>query len=63
MLLTGAGLMMRSLAHLRSLNPGFVAHNVLTFSLPIPSTRYKTPEEEFSFLETITDQDRGAAGR
>ncbi len=53
MLLTGAGLMMRSLAHLRSLNPGFVVHNVLTFSLPIPPTRYKTPEEEFSFWKQL----------
>ncbi len=53
MLLTGAGLMMRSLAHLRSLNPGFVAHNVLTFSLPIPPTRYKTREEEFSFWKQL----------
>ncbi len=52
-LLTGAGLMMRSLAHLRSLNPGFVAHNVLTFSLPIPPTRYKTAEEEFSFWKQL----------
>jgi len=52
-LLTGAGLMMRSLAHLRSLNPGFDAHNVLTFSLPLQRTAYKSPNEEFIFWKQL----------
>ncbi len=53
MLLAGAGLMMRSLAHLRSTNPGFDTHNVLTFSLPIARTRYKSANEEFVFWKQL----------
>ena len=48
-LLAGAGLMIRSLWNLRSINPGFDSRNVLTFSLPIPRTRYKSPAEEINF--------------
>ena len=62
MLLTGAGLMIRSLWNLRSTNPGFEAHNVLTFSLPIPPTRYKTPEEEFTFWKQLLTRIRALPG-
>ena len=62
MLLTGAGLMIRSLWNLRSTSPGFEAHNVLTFSLPIPATRYKTPEEEFTFWNQLLTRIRALPG-
>jgi predicted permease len=42
-LLAGAGLMVRSLAKLWSVNPGFEAHNLLTFALAYPST-IESPE-------------------
>ena len=38
-LLTGAGLMVRSLVHLWSADPGFDPHNVLTFSVSFPSAK------------------------
>jgi putative ABC transport system permease protein len=62
MLLTGAGLMIRSLWNLRSTNPGFEPHNVLTFSLPIAQTRYKTPEEEFIFWKQLLTRIRALPG-
>jgi putative ABC transport system permease protein len=54
-LLAGAGLMIRSLWNLRGTNPGFDARNVLTLSLPISDTRYKTPEAWTNFWnQTLT---------
>ena len=61
-LLAGAGLMIRSLWNLRSTNPGFDSHNVLTLSLPIPRTRYKSPAEEINFWNQVLGQDARAPG-
>jgi predicted permease len=62
MLLAGAGLMIRSLWNLRSTNPGFESHNVLTLSLPIPRTRYKTPVEEINFWNQVLAKMRALPG-
>ncbi len=40
-LLTGAGLLMRSFYHLQSVEPGFDPHDVLTFRTNLPGARYK----------------------
>ena len=40
MLLTGAGLLIRSFARLASTDPGFDAANVMTFDLSLPGSRY-----------------------
>ena len=61
-LLAGAGLMIRSLWNLRSTNPGFDARNVLTFSLPIPRTRYKSPTEEINFWNQALARIRALPG-
>jgi predicted permease len=44
-LLIGAGLMLRSLGALWSINPGFNPHNVLAFSFSLTSTDATTPNE------------------
>ena len=62
MLLAGAGLMMRTLWNLRSATPGFDSGNVLTLSLPIPSTRYKTPQEEINFWNQLFTRVRALPG-
>jgi predicted permease len=62
MLLAGAGLMVRSLWNLRRANPGFDSGNVLTLSLPIPGTRYKSPQEEINFWNSFLDRVRALPG-
>ena len=44
MLLIGAGLLIRSFARVRDLNPGFDPHNVLTLELTMTGERYKDKE-------------------
>jgi predicted permease len=61
-LLAGAGLMIRSLWNLRSTNPGFDSRNVLTFSLPIPRTRYKSATEEINFWNQALARMRALPG-
>ena len=40
-LLSGAGLLMRSFYHLQSIDPGFDPHHVLTFRTNLPGAKYK----------------------
>ena len=44
MLLTGAGLLIRSFVRVREVNPGFDPHNVLTLELTMTGERYKDKE-------------------
>ena len=40
-LLSGAGLLLRSLASLRDVDPGFEVENMVTFQLTLPAARYE----------------------
>jgi putative ABC transport system permease protein len=62
MLLAGAGLLIRSLWNLRSTNPGFDTHNVLTMSLPIPGDKYPTPAQEINFWNQALERIRALPG-
>ncbi|MBS1876880.1 MAG: ABC transporter permease [Acidobacteria bacterium] len=44
-LLSGAGLLVKSLIHLSEVNPGFDARNVLTFNLSMSGRKYAQPKQ------------------
>jgi len=49
-LLVGAGLLLRSFATLRHVDPGYSTANILTMRLQLPGTKYKTDEERIRFF-------------
>jgi len=50
MLLVGAGLLIRSFAHLLDVSPGFRTHNLLTISTQLPSGARRPEERQANFL-------------
>jgi predicted permease len=55
-LVTGCGLMVRSFDALRSVDPGFAAGNVLTFSVRPPLTKYDGPEAVAQFYDELIER-------
>ena len=62
MLLMGAGVMVRSLLALRSVDAGYDPHNVLTMHVRLPKTRYTTPAQMSTFFETALQRLRALPG-
>jgi putative ABC transport system permease protein len=52
-LLTGAGLLVRSFVRLSSIDPGFRANGLLTMRVQIPAVRYDTPERSSGFFSNV----------
>lgn len=53
-LLLGAGLFLRSLAHLQEVSPGFDARGVMTAAVSLSPTAYNAPAKQISFYDQIT---------
>ncbi len=53
MLLTGAGLLIRSFFELKSIKPGFQPHKVLSFSLALPVAKYPELHNVSSFVSEL----------
>lgn len=56
-LLTGAGLMLRSFARLMAVEPGFETTKVMTFSVSLPAARYA--EKSTMFFDQLIERLRG----
>lgn len=54
-LLTGAGLLIRSFFEMQQVNPGFDPTNVVTAGLPVPEKRFPDPTQLRSYLRQIMD--------
>ena len=55
-LLMSAGLLVRSIYLMRSVDPGFETSRLLTASLTLPPARYEDGPRQLAFLETILDR-------
>jgi putative ABC transport system permease protein len=61
-LVIAAGLLVRSFAHLLSVNPGFNAQNVLTFELPLPESKYKSADQIANLYQLLLPKLRSVPG-
>src|ERR1017187_388928 len=61
-LLSGAGLLMRSFYHLQSMDLGFDPHDVLTFRTNLPAAKYKTDEAQAAFYHRALERLRSIPG-
>jgi predicted permease len=61
-LLTGAGLLIRSLVQLEKVDPGFRPDHLLTFGLSLPSARYPTKAARIAFYEEALERVRATPG-
>jgi putative ABC transport system permease protein len=61
-LLIGAGLMIRSLWKLQTIDPGFDEHNVLTASISINKQQFKDPTQEAQFFDEVLESVRSLPG-
>ena len=61
-LLIGAGLMIRSLSKLQTINPGFDQHNVLTMNVQVNKKQFADATQESQFVEQITERVRAIPG-
>jgi predicted permease len=62
MLLTGAGVMIRSLLALRNVDAGFDPRNVLSMQVALPETRYKTAAQTTAFFDGALQRIRALPG-
>src|SRR6185295_95910 len=58
-LLIGAGLLVRSLIALQSVDPGFDAKNVLTFRIDLPNKKYEGEGRRAKFFEQLESRISG----
>jgi putative ABC transport system permease protein len=61
-LLIGAGLMLRSLWELQTMDPGFDEHNVLTLAVLVNKQQFTDPRQESAFFDAVLQRVRSLPG-
>ena len=61
-LLVGAGLLIKSYQRLRNADLGVPIENVLTMNVSLPGARYKEPEQQVAFFESLIARVRALPG-
>jgi putative ABC transport system permease protein len=61
-LLTGAGLLLRSLSRLEAVSPGFEPAHILTAQISLPPMRYASAEQVTSFYRQLLNEISGTPG-
>jgi predicted permease len=61
-LLTGAGLLLKSYDRLRATEIGCATNNVLTMGVGLPGARYNTPPKRVEFLDAMLERVRAVPG-
>ena len=61
-LLTGAGLLLKSFVRLQNVNPGFNPQNVLTAEISLPDLRYPNEQAQVNFFSELTRRTNGLPG-
>ncbi len=61
-LLVGAGLLLRTFANLRAVDPGFSHRNVLACHVRLPDAQYRTGEQQAAFFAQVVDRVRSVPG-
>jgi putative ABC transport system permease protein len=56
LLVTGAGLLIRSFVNLAHVNPGFDSHGVMTFPVSLPTTKYATLPQRAEFFRQALEK-------
>src|SRR5437899_932911 len=60
--LTGAGLLIRTLSQLQSVNPGFNSSHIVTALLTLPKERYKNAPQVTSFYQQLLERVKNTPG-
>jgi putative ABC transport system permease protein len=61
-LLISAGLLLRTFAYLRNVDPGFSGRNVLACDVIVPYAQYRTNAAQAAFFERVLERVRGLPG-
>ena len=61
-LLAGTSMLLKSLARIGDVSPGFSPHGVMTAGLSLPKQQYDTDDKQYAFFRAVIDRLRNTAG-